>query len=135
MTKKFKYKDGDLVVHSFGDLEIVVGEDQVPVRGILLTFPMEVPDIPLRVIFNETPLRLTVREEHTKTNDDLPVTGFFADEITEWEVRSPIVYGSRSEGKFSSEKEARAFAKNYFENDHIQIHTKSRIIYIESEDE
>ncbi len=55
-----------------------------------------------------------------------------------WEVRVPLVCGSRHEKFFYSEKYAREFAEclsaNEYGNSGLQIHTKTRTIYINDDE-
>jgi hypothetical protein len=58
---------------------------------------------------------------------------------TNWDVRTPLLYGSRSVGEFPSEYDAREFAERYgaakvegFAG--LQIHTKTQTVYIVQDD-
>ena len=55
-----------------------------------------------------------------------------------WEVRAPLVYGSRHEGFFDNETCAREFAERLSEekygNSGLHISTKSRAIYVLEEE-
>ena len=63
-----------------------------------------------------------------------------ADSDTIWDVRTPLRYGSKSVAKFPYETDAREFAERYgnarvegFAG--LQIHTKTRTVYIVQDDE
>lgn len=62
-----------------------------------------------------------------------------ADDDTQWEVRTPLLHGSKFAASYPTEAEARAFAEDLAErkyhNAGLQIHTRQRIIYIEKLDD
>lgn len=58
---------------------------------------------------------------------------------TNWDVRTPLVYGSRSVAICPSEQDARAYAEEYGKAKvegfaGLQIHTKTRTVYIVQDD-
>ena len=58
---------------------------------------------------------------------------------TQWEVRTPLRYGSKFAASYPSETEARAFAEDLAKREYggagLQIHTQPRVIYIERLDD
>lgn len=62
-----------------------------------------------------------------------------ADENSYWEVRTPLLYGSRSLAVCADETDAREFAEKWGREKiegfaGLQIHTRTRTVYIEQED-
>ena len=58
---------------------------------------------------------------------------------TGWDVRTPLLYGSRFLASYPSEAEARDYAERYGKAqvegfDGLQIHTKTRTVFIVQDD-
>ena len=54
-----RYREGDCVVHKLGLIEL---KDGTEMWGAILRFPAGPPKLPLRVVWDGTPLLLTPRE-------------------------------------------------------------------------
>lgn len=60
MTEKQTYCPGDCVVVELG--EITLNDGRV-IRGVVLEFPVSPPNLPFSVVWDGTPLTLSIKKE------------------------------------------------------------------------